>query len=88
MLELAAAFIQRWWKVDPEVLAYVQCRPKIVQNQTEHLVEIARYVSGCQSSRWDFVSHCGYATKMLLVLIEGLKQQLHSELKVAFQIMR
>ena len=49
--ELAAAFIQRWWKVDPEVLAYVQCRPKIVQNKTEHLVEISPLcIVGCQSA--------------------------------------
>ena len=79
--ELAAAFIQRWWKVDPEVLAYVQCRPKIVQNKTEHLVEIARYVL------WDAKVPDGILCPMVdmppkllekFSIGEGLKQQLHS----------
>jgi len=89
--ELATAFIQRWWKVDPEVLAYVQCRPKIIQNKQEHLVEIARYVL------WDagvsdgiLCPTVGMPSKLLekFSIGEGLKQQLHSDLKVAFQIMR
>jgi aryl carrier-like protein len=89
--ELGAAFIQRWWKVDPEVLAYVECRPKIIQNKKEHLVEIARYVL------WDAKVPDGILSptvEMPIKLLEkfsigeGLKQQLHSDLKVAFQIMR
>ena len=89
--ELAAAFIQRWWKVDPEVLAYVQCRPKIIQNKKEHLVEIARYVL------WDAKVPDGILSPMAdmppkllekFSIGEGLKQQLHSEIKVAFKVMR
>lgn len=89
--ELAAAFIQRWWKVDPEVLAYVQCRPKIIQNKKEHLVEIARYVL------WDAKVPDGILCPMAdmpmkllekFSIGEGLKQQLHSDIKVAFKVMR
>ena len=89
--ELGAAFIRRWWKVDPEVLSYVECRPKIVQNKKEHLVEIARYVL------WDAKVPDGILSPTVTMppqllekfsIGEGLKQQLHSDLKVAFQIMR
>ena len=89
--ELGVAFIRRWWKVDPEVLEYVKCRPKIVQNKQEHLVEMARYVL------WDAKVPDGIlcpAVTMPPQLLEkfsigeDLRQQLHSDLRVAFQIMR
>jgi HD-like signal output (HDOD) protein len=89
--ELGAAFIRRWWKVDPEVLAYVVCRPKIVQNKQQHLVEMARYVL------WDAKVPDGILSPAVTMppqllekfsIGEDLRQQLHSDLRVAFQIMR
>ena len=89
--ELGAAFIQRWWKVDPAVLAYVECRPKIVLNQKEHLVEISRYVM------WNSKVPDAILSPMVSMPLpffekfsvgEGLLQKLHSDLQVAFQVMR
>jgi len=89
--ELGAAFIRRWWKVDPEVLAYVECRPKIIQNKPEHLVEIARYVL------WDAKVPDGILSPTVTMppqflekfsIGSGMIDQLRSDLRVAFQIMR
>jgi HD-like signal output (HDOD) protein len=42
--ELGAAFMRRWWSVDPEVINYVQFRPTGVKKDLEHVTEIARYI--------------------------------------------
>jgi HD-like signal output (HDOD) protein len=90
--ELGSAFIKRWWKVDPEVLEYVQFRPKVVLNQQQYLVEMARYVL------WDAKVPDGLLSPVLTLppnflkqrfnIGEKLRQQLHSDLQVAFQVMR
>jgi hypothetical protein len=90
--ELGAAFIQRWWKVDPEVLTFVQFRPKLVQDKPEYLVEMARHVL------WDAKVPDGILSPMMTLpptlleqkfnIGETLRQQLHSDLRVAFQVLR
>ena len=52
--EPAAAFIKRWWKVDPEVLDYVQCRPRHSKQKSTWL-RLPICVVGCQI-RMVFVS--------------------------------
>ena len=90
--ELGAAFIQRWWKVDPEVLTFVQFRPKLVQDRPEYLVEMARHVL------WDARVSDGVLSPIITLpptllqqkfnIGETLRQQLHSDLQIAFQVLR
>ena len=42
--ELGAAFIEKWWELDPKVVHYVRTRPKSIEVIIEHAIEIARYV--------------------------------------------
>jgi len=42
--ELGAAFIEKWWELDPKVVYYVRTRPQNIEANVEHAIEIARYV--------------------------------------------
>jgi len=91
-VELGSKFIERWWNVDPKVLSYIEARPKLVQDKTEHLIEMARYVL------WDAKVDDGVLGLQVTLpdrfleekfkIGEDFRNELHAHIKAAFTILR
>lgn len=90
--EFATIFINKWWKMPPKVVEYVQNRPRILQNKSENIVEIARYLlwhlkvdDGITSVQVQFPANY---FEQNFGIAPAFIEQLHIDLQAAFKIMR